>query len=193
MANNNNRGSGLPTARQDAELNGTDFVGETIGSLKEIADLGIPRTDAELESRINTFFEFCGTHNIRPGIETLSMALGCDRRTFWTWCRGLGGKSDDWGQMCRQARQLIISFTEQAMITNHLTPPVAIFTMKNLASWKDTVSFEELSRTEPEEKTRMSAKDLPRLMEEMGITAETAQTDDEKAYFERFNGGNKND
>ena len=156
-----NRESNYPTAQSDTQLNGLEFTGETIHSISELSKMGKPKNEAELEQRIEYFFEFCGSHNLRPGIETLSCALDCDRSTFWLWCGKKSGKSEEWREICQRARQQIIGFTEQSMLLGKLSPPVAIFSLKNIASWRDQISFEDVSRSVADDREKISVSELP--------------------------------
>lgn len=81
MAKQNN----FPTGKLD-ELP-AEFAHETVGSLRELYEKGKPETDEEVEKRINDFFEFCENSSIRPGVESLSMALSVSRTTIWNWER----------------------------------------------------------------------------------------------------------
>lgn len=158
--------SNYPTARLSQEIeNSPDFVTDTIQSLSEIAKLGKPQTTEELESRIDMYFRFCGEHGCRCGVETLALCLSVDRTTFWRWCGSDCGKGDQWSEICQRARQFIVSFTEQAMISGKLSPPVAIFSMKNLAGWRDTLSFEDATPHTGAEKNVLAANSLPKLAE----------------------------
>ena len=130
-----------PTVKQDTDLNGLEWTGDTIKSIRDLSIKGKPANIEELEERLDQFFEFCQLNNLRPGIELMSSALGIDRRTFWTWCNGSRGK--EWGHVCSQAKQLLISFTEQAGLQGRLNPATFCFTMKNYAGWKDSISFDE--------------------------------------------------
>lgn len=44
--------------------------------------MGRPQTDEEVANRINDYFEFCERSSIRPGIESLCMALHISRTTL---------------------------------------------------------------------------------------------------------------
>lgn len=144
------RKSNLPNAVA-ARLSEEDpeFVGDTVACLRDLSAFGTPKTDAELEQRIDQYFNLCAAKKMRPGVEALSLALGVDRSTFWRWCgNDAKNKSDVWIELCRNARQLIVAFTEAAMQSGKLSPPTAIFLMKNIASYKDTLSFEDVTQVE---------------------------------------------
>lgn len=156
--------SNFPPAKANRELQKSgDFVSTTINSLMELSKQGKPKNEAELKERINDYFSFCSSHNFRVGIESLSLSLGCTRACFWNWCNGQG-VSDEWADICKQARQCVVAFVETATISGKLSPPIGIFCLKNLASWKDTVSFEDLSPAETDHVQGMKAIMLPKLI-----------------------------
>lgn len=117
-------------------------VQQIVSSLKELHDLGKPQTDEEVEQRIDKYFAFCQHSSIRPGIESLCMALHISRTTLFRWNNGIDCSA------CRQeviqsAKSFIGAFLEQAVLGGKISPPSGIFLMKNWLNYKDTVSFEE--------------------------------------------------
>ena len=156
-----NRESNYPTTALD-KMNGSEFTGKTVSSIMELSTRGKPQTVAELKERLAQYFSFCEEHRFRPGIETLSLSLGVSRQTFWAWCTKDSGKDSEWREACQQARQIVISFLEQSALCGHLSPPVSIFLLKNLASYKDVVSFDEVPQTQDNNRV-LSGSDLPNL------------------------------
>lgn len=140
-----NRQSNFPAPAADRAMNGKEYSGECIYSLMDLSALGKPKDEDELESRIVSFFDFCGRSCIRPGIEAISLALGVSRVCFWQWCNTDSGKSERWTELCRNARQIILTFLEQSMLSGHISPPSGIFLLKNLGDYKDTVSFTDIT------------------------------------------------
>lgn len=155
--------SNYPQARLTREIEKSgEFVHDTVSSISCISELAIngkPKDEAELRDRISRFFDFCSKNQFRPGIEALSLALGVNRTTFWHWCNSEYGVSDEWADICKLARQSIIAFVEASANSGHLSPPIAIFSLKNLANWKDTLSFEDLT-PEPEKEKRVGFNNL---------------------------------
>lgn len=137
------------------------FIADTVHSITELTAHGKPENEEQLRERIQKYFEFCATNNFRPGVESLSLALGVNRTTFWHWCNSEFGVSEEWADICKIARQSIIAFVEAAANSGHLSPPIAIFSLKNLANWKDTVSFEDITPDVSEKKNGLSVADLP--------------------------------
>jgi len=46
-----------------------------IHSLRQLYDIGKPKTNLELKERIDMFFQFCEDSSIRPGVQALCTAL----------------------------------------------------------------------------------------------------------------------
>lgn len=121
---------------------GEEFVAETVMSLRELNELGKPESDEEVAKRIDEYFEFCQRTGVRPGIESLCLALHISRTTLFNWNSGLGC-SENRKEIIHRAKSFIASFLEQAMSRGKISPPSGIFLMKNWLGYKDTLSFED--------------------------------------------------
>ena len=136
-------------------------VQEIVTSLRQLYDRGKPETDEEIKQRIDEYFSFCQQSSIRPGIESLCMALHISRTTLFNWNNGIGCSL-----VCQEhiqsAKALIGAFIEQAMLGGKISPPSGIFLMKNWLSYKDAISIEEsIPNKEPQH--ILTADELPRL------------------------------
>lgn len=152
----------------------------TVDNLRELSRRGKPETEAELQERIDQYFDFCATKGFRPGIETLCLALGgISRQSLWVWCNGGAGKSQEWVDICNTAKQFIIGFLEQLSMTGKINPANSIFYLKNWAGYSDAVTMEPVSTVQKvltvdelprldvsEEEDVLPAFDLPRLGQE---------------------------
>lgn len=148
MAHRNN----TPTA--DLATIPEEFTALTVSSLKELNALGQPRSDAEVTQRIDQYFTFCGQHNLRPGIESLALALHVSRQTIYLWGKGINC-SVERQQTIENAKQFIASFIEQAGMSGKLNPVTTIFLMKNWMGYQDAYALEssvsETRDTQPSE------------------------------------------
>lgn len=117
-------------------------VQELVTSLKQLHDRGKPETDEEIKQRIDEYFLFCQQSSIRPGIESLCMALHISRTTLFNWNNGIGC-SEMCQELIQSAKAFIGAFIEQAMLGGKISPPSGIFLMKNWLSYKDAISIEE--------------------------------------------------
>lgn len=139
-------------------------VQEIVSSLKELHDRGKPQTDDEIKARIDDYFAFCQQSTIRPGIESLCMALHISRTTLFNWNNGINCSKAC--QECIQtAKAFISAFIEQAMLNGKISPPSGIFLMKNWLNYKDSISIEE-SLPKEESKKVLSIQELS---QQMGI------------------------
>lgn len=136
-----------------------DFVSETITSLRQLYDKGKPQTDEELENRIDEFFDFCYQHEMRPGIESLALALGVSRQTIWAWSRG-EQCSPQRTEIIQRAKMLIGAFLEQSSLCGKLNPATSIFLMKNWLNYRDSIEVE----TAPKITTRIPLKSREELL-----------------------------
>lgn len=139
-----------------------EFVTDTVENLKKLTTHGIPNDTEDLQKRIDAYFSFCATASMRPGIESLSLSLGCTRATFWNWCSGKSRKGDpEWQQTCLRARQIIIAFLETASLNGKINPATSIFMLKNWAGYADSCVLDAEKDDHPKEV--LSLADLPRL------------------------------
>lgn len=136
-----------------------DFVAETIQNLRQLNDLGKPKTDKELTERIDQYFEFCQNTGNRPGIESLCMALSITRTTLFNWNNGVNCTPER-QEIIIKAKAFIASFMEQAILRGKLNPASGIFLMKNWLSYKDSYSFEEATETKPQNEPHQTAQQI---------------------------------
>ena len=136
-------------------------VREIVSSLRELHDLGKPVTDAETEERINAYFEFCERSSIRPGIESLCMALHISRTTLFRWNNGQDC-SERKQELIQSAKSFIAACLEQYFLSGRINPATGIFLAKNWLSYKDSISIEE-SVPQSSVRRAMSAAELPKL------------------------------
>lgn len=158
MAKNNYPQAGL----EDIE---PATVQKIVTSLKELHDLGKPTTDEETEKRIDEYFALCERSSLRPGIESLCLALHISRTTLFRWNNG-EDCSERRQELIQSAKAFIGAFLEQAMLGGKISPPSGIFLMKNWLSYKDAISIEEAVPLDTKPKA-LGAEGLKKLGEEM--------------------------
>lgn len=149
MAKGNKTTSNFPNAQLSA-LEGQECIGEIVNSVMDIAKGGRPKDEAELESRINNYFRYCADRCLRPGVESLCLALGTNRMTFWKWCGNCDKYtySDEWVSICQNARQAIVAFLEIIALEGKLNPATYIFLCKNWNGYDDRTSIDIIGRQE---------------------------------------------
>lgn len=151
MAKNNFPQAGLDNIEPIA-------VQQIVTSLKELYDLGKPQTDEEMKQRIDEYFSFCERSSIRPGIESLCMALHISRTTLFRWSNGLDCTKYR-QELVQTAKTFIGAFLEQAMLGGKISPPSGIFLMKNWLSYKDNIGIEETT-PQTESSRKMTLDDV---------------------------------
>lgn len=149
-----------------ADLNSLpkEYTKEIVESLMELYSKGRPKTDEEVEKRLDEYFELCEKTSIRPGIESMRMALAVSRQGLLNWENGIGC-SERRQELIVRAKTFVVAFLEQLMLNNKIFPGSGIFFLKNWANYKDNVeistiennSISQLSREEI--RTRYQAMD----------------------------------
>ena len=95
-----------------------------------------PRTNKEIVERIDYFFEQCMREQIRPTIETMSLALGYSRMSVWQWKNGV--KCDEERhQIIQAAYDTIAAFDADMAINGAMNPIIYIFRSKNFYDMQD--------------------------------------------------------
>lgn len=140
------------------------FVGDTIYNLQQLSSKGKPQSVNELQTRIDDYFKFCSDNDFRCGIESLSLALGVSRITFWNWTNGKGCDTE-WKEKCVIAKQYILAFIEQASMRGKINPATSCFLMKNWANYRDSVTIEEIraEQNADREERLLKLEELPNL------------------------------
>lgn len=131
-----NKNSNFPS-NQLNQVNGQKFVGYTVDSLIELSRWGIPQNEQQLEQRFDSYFSYCISHDLRPGIESMCLALGISRQTFNNWISGKTTRSLEWINQCVLAKQICIAFLESASLSGHINPATSVFALKNWAGYSD--------------------------------------------------------
>ena len=155
MKKNNFPSGGLDNIRPE-------IVTAAMAELNKLRSLKAPKTDDEVEARINEYFNICENGGLRPGIETLAFCLGVTRMTIYKWSMGTQGERRK--ILIVSAKQAIASFIEQSALSGRINPVTAIFLFKNWLGYKDTYSFEENIAERPK---ILAAAELPKLSNEM--------------------------
>lgn len=122
-----------------------------VHSLKQLHDMGRPQTDAEVSERIDYFFQFCEYSNIRPGIESLCLALHISRQTLLNWSNGVKCTPER-QQIVQAAKAYIGAYLEQALLSGKINPASGIFLAKNWLGYKDSISIDEAAPRVQEQK-----------------------------------------
>ncbi len=133
--------SNLPTSGLDDVS--AEFAHDAIKSLNELNKLGRPESDDDVERRIDEYFRFCEKSSLRPGVESLGLALSVSRTAIWNWEHGINC-SKRRQELIVKAKLFITSYIEQCMLNNKMYPGSAIFMLKNWAGYRDAVEVDSV-------------------------------------------------
>ncbi|HJA32172.1 MAG TPA: DNA-packaging protein [Candidatus Eisenbergiella pullicola] len=145
----------------------SEFAHDTIKSLNDLYSMGRPNSDDEVEQRIDEYFRFCEQSSIRPGIESLGLALSVSRTALWNWEHGIDC-SPRRQQLIVKAKSFVTAYLEQAMLNNKIYPGSAIFCLKNWAGYKDSVEITTEQSTSLKTPA-MSQEEIHRIAEQVDM------------------------
>lgn len=139
-----------------------EFAHDTIKSLNELNGLGRPESDDDVEHRINEYFAFCERSSLKPGVESLSLALSVSRTAIWNWEHGIDC-SRRRQELIIKAKSFICSYIEQALLSSKIYPGSGIFMLKNWAGYKDNIEVEQVQQRN---EFALSQEEIKRIVEE---------------------------
>lgn len=93
---------------------------------------------AQVESRIQWYFQHCADKELKPSVAGLALALGVDRSTLHNWGTGNTRNNQPHFDMIKRARDFIIYGTEIYAQDGKMNPAIAIFLLKNHGGYTDT-------------------------------------------------------
>ena len=113
-------------------------MGKFVGNALELYNLPKINTadPIQVENRINEYFMICAKNDIKPSVVGLSLAIGVDRRTLWTWSQG-STREGTHMDLIKKAYQLLNLLEEDYMRNGKTNPVSAIFLLKNHFGYKD--------------------------------------------------------
>ena len=117
------------------------FTQEVVSSLKALYDKGRPDTDEETEQRLNDYFSICDESSVRPGVETMRLALCVSRQTLSNWEKGVGCSKQKQDMIVR-AKSFVTAYIEQLMLHNKIFPGSGCFFLKNWAGYRDSFTID---------------------------------------------------
>lgn len=162
------QGKNSPTIGENGFLTQPGEVSAMLSSINEISKLPKVETDEELIERVDWYFQFCASNDIRPGVEGLALACGVDRRTLWDWQVGNSRSGTMRGEIIKEAKQRLAMFHEALMLYGRINPVTGIFLAKNNYGYTDRTELEVTTgnnllgpQLTPEEIAKRIPKDIP--------------------------------
>lgn len=152
------KNNNFPTSQQP-DVSGAELT-KQVQLFAELKNWKPCTSDEEVEERIQQYFEFCAAHSLRPGVESLCLALGVrSRQTLLNW-QAKGGRR---GQAIDRAKAVITSLLEAWFLNGRIHPVTGIFLLKNWAGYKDQTEIELSPRLdlEPTKTLAEIERDIP--------------------------------
>lgn len=122
-----------------------DYVATSLRALSRLSNLGKitfeARDDALFERRVEEYFNVCQEMGIRPGIETLCLALRVDKVTLDKWERGQSSVTERRSDAVKQAKQLVYAFLEQCGMSGKINPVAYVWLSKNWMKYTDRLEI----------------------------------------------------
>ena len=136
------------------------------------------KSDAELEERINQFFQKCAEHGTIPTIEELYLATGYSYSYMYDIEHGIrNGFSPETKKIIERARQLMKTFDAKMVVEGKINPVVYFFRAKNYYDMKDQ---QDVVVQGPRDNVQeMSEEDIKKWYLEDGKKVETTFADEE--------------
>jgi hypothetical protein len=98
-------------------------------------------TDEEIRERLEMYFVTTLEAGEIPTVEEMSLALGYDRKTIWSWEVGGEGSTPVRRNLIKKAKEFLASFDAKLVQENKVNPTTYIFRAKNYFGMKDEVEY----------------------------------------------------
>ena len=98
-------------------------------------------TDEEIRERLEMYFVETLKAGEIPTVEEMSLALGYDRKTLWSWEVGGEGSTPVRRNLIKKAKEFLASFDAKLVQENKVNPTTYIFRAKNYFGLKDEVEY----------------------------------------------------
>lgn len=142
MENNNlSKKHKSPVIGDNGFLAKGEELSEKMAKLKVIYDM--PKidinSDDEVEQRINDYFDYCISAQLRPTVEGLGLALGVDRSTLYNWeTKKTRGELNDYRfNIIKKAKSYIAFLMSDLVMEGKINPVTWIFYAKNYFGMSD--------------------------------------------------------
>lgn len=150
-------------------------VKQMVMNLRQLYDMGQPKTDAEVDQRVDSFFALCERTSLRPGIESLCLSLHITRQTLFRWAHG-DGCSQYRQETIQCAKSFVSAYIEQAALSGYLNPATTIFLLKNWCSYRGAYSFETAPDNQHELRQKLTGEEiLARIEEDIPVDDEAEE------------------
>lgn len=139
------KGSNSPTIGDNGFLTKPGDNSKALNTIMGLYKLPkIDKNDDEaVERRIMEFFEYCAANDLKPGVESMSLAIGVDRRTLYDWETGAArGNNPRRSEIVKQAKRTLSAYLEYLAQNGKINPVTAIFLFKTQFGLIETTHIE---------------------------------------------------
>lgn len=95
---------------------------------------------AQVEMRINEYFDYCEKNDMKPGMVGMASALGVEPNTLSSWKRG-DFRGSTHSPVIKKAVMLLESMWEGYMQNGKVNPASGIFLAKNMFGYRDVIDL----------------------------------------------------
>lgn len=91
----------------------------------------------EMQERVDQYITYCIENNMKPTVESMSLAFGVDRTTLWNWREGKSNLPESCRRVIQNGYNLMNDILTQCLVDNKINPVSAFFLLKNNHGYKD--------------------------------------------------------
>lgn len=123
--------------------------------LKESSKIDLNNAD-QVKARIEWYFQKCIENDMKPGIESLALALHTNRKTLYRWANDYSRRDSKHSDVIKDAYQVISSMMEAYMQNGKINPVAGIFLMANNMGYQQKVTHS----VEPPQQSPLEGKSI---------------------------------
>lgn len=102
--------------------------------------IGKPKTQQEMQDRIDDYFQLCQSYGLNPTVEGLALAVDYDRRSLFDIQTGKGKLA--FSDIVKKAKDFIANYDAILASANKINSAVYCFRSKNFYGMKDVQQVE---------------------------------------------------
>lgn len=130
-------------ALHDNTVTDTEFVRKVLAlniDIRKLGQRGKPKTQQEMQDRIDEYFQLCQNAGLNPTVEGLALATDYDRRSLFDIQNGR--QKLDFADTVKKAKDFIANYDAILASANKINSAVYCFRSKNFYGMKDVQQVE---------------------------------------------------
>ena len=130
-------------AIQDNTCTDTAFVQKVLAlniDIRKMGQQGKPKTQVDMQDRINDYFQLCQSYGLNPTVEGLALAVDYDRRSLFDIQNGKANLP--FSDIVKKAKDFIANYDAILAASNKMNSAVYCFRSKNFYGMKDVQQVE---------------------------------------------------